>query len=94
MFRALRWGSRFESWKMKDTVCCLRDTSSEPVSLVTLRPASSTDPAEGFMSAPRHFRSVDFPDPLGPTTATASPSPMETLSPLRATTFPSSAFDS
>jgi hypothetical protein len=36
-------------------------------------PAKLTDPALGFISPPRHFIKVDFPDPEGPTTAIASP---------------------
>ena len=83
-----------ESWKMNDTVFCLSSTSSAPVSLVILVPPSSTEPALGFIRPPRHFSRVDFPEPEGPTTATASASSIEMLSPLRATTFPSSAFDS
>ena len=59
-----------------------------------LFPSSVTEPALGFINPPRHFRSVDFPDPEGPTTATASPSFMLMYKPRKATTFPSSALDS
>ena len=57
-------------------------------------PARLTEPALGFINPPRHFMSVDLPDPEGPTTAIASPAFILMCSPLNATTFPSSAFDS
>ena len=57
-------------------------------------PARLTEPALGFMRPPRHFMSVDFPDPEGPTTAMASPDFMSMCSPRKATTLPSSALDS
>ena len=79
---------------MKETVSCLNLTNCLPVNLVIRVPANSTDPADGFINPPRHLSSVDLPDPDGPTTATASPSRIETLRPLSATTLPSSAFDS
>ena len=56
-------------------------------------PLRITPPAEGFINTPRHFNSVDFPEPEGPTIATASPFLTDTFNPLRATTFPSSAVD-
>ena len=79
---------------MNDTVFCLSSTSSLPVSRTIGLPPSETKPEEGFIRPPRHFSRVDLPDPEGPTTATASPSKMVTLRPLRATTFPSMAWDS
>ena len=92
--RALRSLSRLPSWKMKETVCWRSLTSSWPVRRVMLRPSRRTEPALGFIRPPRHFMSVDFPEPEGPTTATASPLRMAMFRPRRATTLPSSAFDS
>ena len=74
---------------MKETVSCLSLTSSVPVILIISFPPRETEPDDGFIKPPRHFRRVDFPDPDGPMTATASPSLILTLRPLSATTFPS-----
>ena len=92
--RADIFGSKFPSWKMNETVFCLNLTSSLPVKRVMLLPESETKPELGFINPPRHLRSVDFPEPDGPTTATASPFCTVQCRPLRATTLPSSAFDS
>src|SRR4051812_8122252 len=47
--------------------------SALPASENGSTPASCTDPPLGESSVPRMLSSVDFPDPLGPTTARRSP---------------------
>ena len=68
-------------------------TNSTPVLRVVDIPFRMTPPADGFMRTPKHFSKVDFPEPDGPTMATASPFLIDTFNPLNATTFPSSAVD-
>src|SRR5258706_7296646 len=48
-------------------------------------PASLTDPPLGESSVPRMFSRVDFPEPLGPTTARRSPGPSFRFTPLNTT---------
>lgn len=52
--------------------------------------AKRTSPAVGSSSAPSIWRNVDFPHPLGPATATDSPSPIVMLIPRNACTRPPS----
>ncbi len=86
-------GSKLPSWKINDTVFCLRCTNCLPLNRVIFLPASITEPELGFINPPRHFINVDLPEPEGPTTAIASPCLTSMWMPRSATTLPSSALD-
>jgi len=80
-----------------DSLYHVYESKAEEGNVVALRGLSvrvGVGEAVGDIRPPRDLRSVDFPEPEGPITATASPTPTRTESPLRATTLPSSAFDS
>src|SRR5512134_3043709 len=52
------------------------------------RPSKRIAPSWGASSAPSRWRSVDFPTPESPTTATASPGVTSRSSPFRTSTRP------
>jgi hypothetical protein len=63
--------------------------SAWPPSFPSSAPKTRTLPAEGRSSAARMRRSVDFPEPLGPSTTSTSRSSTLNVSPWRAAASPS-----
>src|SRR5438045_5280706 len=68
---------------------CARNSEASRISRSDW-PRKRTSPAVGSSSAPSICSSVDFPHPLGPATATDSPSPIVMLIPRNAFTRPPS----
>ena len=64
---------RKNCWKTKPIACGTKPESSRSDSLATSSPVIRTVPVLGRSSVPMRCKSVDLPDPEGPTMATSSP---------------------
>ena len=78
---------RLKLWKMKPIFAFLtspRSAALRPV--VTSRPSMKTRPEVGASRQPMQCKSVDLPEPEGPTSVKNSPRPMLRLMPSMART--------
>src|SRR5579859_4514912 len=87
MFSATENGNKNDSCKTNDTLprTCPNRTSRKS------RPSNKTRPPSGSKNRGNNPTNVDFPAPVGPTTATTSPGHTEKLTPLntgRPTSYP------
>ena len=71
--RAVSVGIRLNCWKTKPNERSRSSARSPSRSFARSRPSKKTLPLEGRSSAPRSCRSVVFPEPLGPSSATNWP---------------------
>ena len=80
---------RWNAWKTKPTAVRRIRASAFSPNPSMRRPASESAPPEGRSSPPNRCSSVDFPQPLGPITATVSPEATSRSTPSTARTSPS-----
>src|SRR6202521_784997 len=81
-------GNKWNDWKTNPIVCARKSEGSRIARSDS--PRKRTSPCVGSSSAPSICSNVDFPQPLGPATATDSPSPIVRLTPRNACTRPPS----
>ena len=84
---AFRLGSRLNCWKTNPIRRLRTSASRASLSSETSSPARWYSPLVGTSRQPRMCISVDLPDPLGPMTATYSPSSMRASTPRSASTW-------
>src|SRR5262249_58084079 len=76
--------ARKNCWKTKPILVARTAASWRSSRLATSSPVIATRPLVGRSRVPTRWRSVDFPEPDGPTTATSSPAPTLKLTPRKA----------
>src|SRR5258707_3553075 len=81
-------GTRWKDWNTIPTCSRRNRASASSERPVSERPATLTDPEVGASKPAATIRSEDFPDPEGPSNATASPGSTASVTPLRMLTAP------
>ena len=88
--RALSSSMRWKAWKTKPISLRRISANARSLSRSIRPPRSRNSPPDGRSSPPRRWSNVDFPQPLGPITATVSPRAISRSMPSTARTSPSS----
>ncbi len=87
-------GTSWPNWNTKPNSERRSSERLLSVSVSSRWPSSQTSPRGGARMPARQYSSVDFPEPLGPITATISPGATARLAPVRAGVRPKDQYTS